>query len=97
MAKRRKGRVISRKERRKFELDQNYPAIEQSASNVPFFTPESTTLSARRLGVSKLHIEPGGSLEVIDWIVLDNWYADLQRYCEILSQAPPHAEIERQE
>jgi hypothetical protein len=44
---------------------------------------------------SKFHIEPCGSLEVVDWIVLDNWYADLKRYCEILGQAPPHAEIER--
>ena len=56
-----------------------------------------TTVSARRFGPSELHIEPRGSLEVVDWIVLDNWYADLKRYCEILGQAPSHAEIERQE
>src|SRR5215831_3709566 len=45
-------------------------------------------------GLSKLHIEPCGSLEVVDWIALYNWYAELNRYGEILGQAPPHAEIE---
>jgi len=50
-----------------------------------------------QIGVSKLHIEPRGSFEVVDGVVLDNWYADLKRYCEILGQAPPHAEIKRQE
>jgi len=48
-------------------------------------------------GLLKLHIEARGSLEVVDWIVLDDWYTELKRYCEILRQAPPHAEIERQE
>ena len=47
--------------------------------------------------LSKPQIEPRGSLEVVDWIVLDNWYAELNRYGKILGQAPPHAEIERQE
>ena len=65
-------------------------------------TKSGTTANVRReeraqSGLSKLHIEPRSSLEVVDWIVLDNWYADLKRYCEILAQAPPHAEIERQE
>ena len=50
-----------------------------------------------RFGLSELHIEPRGSLKVVDWIVLDNWYANLKRYCEIFGQAPPHTEIERQE
>jgi hypothetical protein len=50
-----------------------------------------------RFGLLKLHIEARGSLEVVDWIVLEDWYAELKRYCEILRQAPTHAEIERQE
>ena len=54
-------------------------------------------LGEGRIGLSKLHIEARGSLEVVYWIVLDDWYAELKRYGEILSQAPPHTEIERQE
>ena len=53
---------------------------------------DAFTRGASRFGLSKLHIEPRGSLEVVDWIVLDHWYAELKRYCEILGRAPPHAE-----
>src|SRR5262245_56065770 len=50
-----------------------------------------------RFDLSELHIKPRGGLEVVDWIVFDNWHAELHRYCDIFGQAPPHAEIEWQE
>jgi hypothetical protein len=59
--------------------------------------PAGWATAATLVVASKLHIDPRRRLEVVDWIVLDNRYAELNRDCEILGQAPPDAEIERQE
>jgi hypothetical protein len=58
---------------------------------------DAFTRISGRCGLSELHIKPSGGLEVVDWIVLDNWHAELKRYCDIFGQAAPHAEIEWQE
>jgi hypothetical protein len=50
-----------------------------------------------RTGISKLHVESRGRLEIVDRIILDNRHTDFKRYREILAQAPSHTEIERQE